>query len=189
MTGSEAAAAPIPTVAAVPQRLVLVLPSSGEFDSRTYRIATSAIARGHQVTVLARWQAGLPIEELHPAGYRIVRIAASSADGLPFRGLRATVGRWVRARLGTEFRADGAGGGHRGHGRGRAGPGDLVVGRSSAHRRAGVAAAACVRGPRPAPRLQPSLRTYGYRAGLPDIPVAAEGLRDLRPRASEHPHS
>ena len=33
--------------AIVPQHLVLVLPSTGEFDSRTYRIATTCIARGH----------------------------------------------------------------------------------------------------------------------------------------------
>ena len=65
----------------VPQHLVLVLPSTGEFDSRTYRIATTAIARGHEVTVIARAQAGLPSEERHPAGYRILRVAASTAGG------------------------------------------------------------------------------------------------------------
>ena len=91
---AEPAGARVP----VPQRLVLVLPSSGEFDSRTYRIARSALARGHTVTVLARWQAGLAREEDHPAGYRIIRIPASSADGLPFRGFRAWIGRRLRAR-------------------------------------------------------------------------------------------
>ncbi|HEV8697471.1 MAG TPA: glycosyltransferase family 4 protein [Candidatus Limnocylindrales bacterium] len=79
-----------------PQHLVLVLPSSAEFDSRTYRIATTAIARGHRVTVLARWHAGLPDEEVHPAGYRIVRIHASSIDGLPFPWLRAFAGAALR---------------------------------------------------------------------------------------------
>lgn len=84
--------------AVVPQRLVLVLPSSGEFDSRSYRIARSALARGHTVTILARWHAGLPPVEDHPAGFRIIRVPASSIDGLPLPGLRARLGRWLRAR-------------------------------------------------------------------------------------------
>ena len=62
----------------VPQRCVLVLPSTGEFDSRTYRIATTLAARGHDVTVLARWGPGLPDEELQTAGYRIVRVPVSA---------------------------------------------------------------------------------------------------------------
>jgi glycosyltransferase involved in cell wall biosynthesis len=85
----------------VPQRLALVLPSTGEFDSRTYRIATTALARGHEVTVLARWQAGLPTDEMHPAGYRIIRIAASSIDGLPFAGARRWIGRRLRSVRGS----------------------------------------------------------------------------------------
>ena len=97
-------AIPDPAIAPVPQRLVLVLPSSGEFDSRTYRIATTAVARGHQVTVLARWRAGLPLEEVHPAGYRIVRVAASSIDGLPFPTFRGWLGRRLRARPGRATR-------------------------------------------------------------------------------------
>lgn len=86
----------------VPQRLCLVLPSSGEFDSRAYRIATTCLERGHEVTVVGRWQAGLPREELHPAGYRILRVPASSIDGLPFPGLRARLGRILRRRRGAE---------------------------------------------------------------------------------------
>ncbi|HEX5466233.1 MAG TPA: glycosyltransferase [Candidatus Limnocylindrales bacterium] len=82
----------------VPQRLVLVLPSSGEFDSRTYRIATSALARGHTVTVLARWHRGLALEEQHPAGYTILRVPASSADGLPLPAARRLVGQALRRR-------------------------------------------------------------------------------------------
>jgi glycogen(starch) synthase len=81
-----------------PQRLVLVLSSSEEFDSRTYRIATTAVARGHQVTVLARWHAGLPREEMHSAGYRIIRVPASSLDGLPLPRVRDWLGRRLRAR-------------------------------------------------------------------------------------------
>jgi glycosyltransferase involved in cell wall biosynthesis len=84
----------------VPQHLVLVLPSTGEFDSRAYRIATTAIARGHQVTVIARAQGGLPTEELHPGGYRIMRVAASTAHGLPLPWLRGWLGRWLRRRRG-----------------------------------------------------------------------------------------
>lgn len=80
------------------QRLVLVLPSTGEFDSRTYRIATSALARGHEVTVLARWKDGLPVEERHPTGYRVVRVRASAIDGLPFPMLRAPLARWLARR-------------------------------------------------------------------------------------------
>ncbi len=88
--------------AIVPQHLVVVLPSTGEFDSRTYRIATTAIARGHEVTVIARAQAGLPTEERHPAGYRILRVTAGSADGLPLPGIRAWLGRWLRRRRGLQ---------------------------------------------------------------------------------------
>jgi len=71
----------------VPQRAVFVLPSSGAFDSRTYRIATTLLGRGHSVVVLARHAAGLPVDELHPAGYRIIRVPVRALDGLPFQGL------------------------------------------------------------------------------------------------------
>lgn len=67
----------------VPQRLTLVLPSTGEFDSRTYRIARGVAARGHHVTVLARLAPGLPALESHPEGYRIVRVQVDPIDGLP----------------------------------------------------------------------------------------------------------
>lgn len=65
------------------QRCLIVLPSSGVFDSRAYRIASTLAARGHDVTVLARREASLATEEDHPAGYRIVRVAVSAVDGLP----------------------------------------------------------------------------------------------------------
>ncbi len=82
----------------VPQRACLVLPSTGEFDSRTYRIASSLHARGHDVTVLTRLGPGLPRQERHPAGYRIVRVPVSAVDGLPLPGwARETIER-VRAR-------------------------------------------------------------------------------------------
>lgn len=69
--------------AVVPQRLSIVLPTTGEFDSRTWRIASSVAARGHEVTVLARLGPGLAADEVHPAGYRIVRVPVSAVDGLP----------------------------------------------------------------------------------------------------------
>ena len=68
MTTDSAAA---PVAAPVPQACTLVLPSSGAFDSRTWRIASTLAARGHHVTVMARSEAGLPDREDHPAGYRI----------------------------------------------------------------------------------------------------------------------
>ncbi len=73
----------------VPQRCVLVLPSTGEFDSRTYRIASTLATRGHTVTVIARHAPGLAVDERHPAGYRILRVPVSAVDGLPgpLRGL------------------------------------------------------------------------------------------------------
>jgi len=86
---------PVDEGPATPQRLVLVLPTTAEFDSRTYRIASSAVRRGHQVTVLARWAPGLARDELHPAGYRILRIPVSAVDGLP---LPASVRRAIAAR-------------------------------------------------------------------------------------------
>lgn len=82
--------------AVVPQHLVLVLPATGEFDSRSYRIARELISRGHRVTMLARWKAGLPFDEVDPSGYRIVRVMASTADGLPFRRIQSLIGRLVR---------------------------------------------------------------------------------------------
>ena len=81
---------------AVPQRLCLVLPSTGEFDSRTYRIASAAAARGHTVTVLARWKAGQPRSESHPAGYRIVRVPYAALDGLPLAGAVRMLLSWRR---------------------------------------------------------------------------------------------
>ena len=84
----------------VPQHLVLVLPSTGEFDSRTYRIATTCLARGHEVTVVARHKAGLPWREDHPAGFTMIRVAASAEDGLPLQPLVRGL-RWGRRRLGS----------------------------------------------------------------------------------------
>jgi glycosyltransferase involved in cell wall biosynthesis len=78
----------------VPQHLVLVLPTTGEFDSRTYRIARSLVERGHRVTVIARWRVGLARDETHPQGFRILRYATPSPFGAPGES-----GAGVRGRL------------------------------------------------------------------------------------------
>jgi hypothetical protein len=80
----------------VPQRCVVVLPSTGEFDSRTYRIARTLHERGHEVTVLARWKPGLARREVHPVGYPIVRVEATAVDGVPFRALTLPILRVLR---------------------------------------------------------------------------------------------
>ena len=82
---ADGAAMPPPDV--IPQHLVIMLPSTGEFDSRTYRIATACVARGHAVTVVARHKAGLPWREDHPAGFTLIRVLASAEDGMPLRPL------------------------------------------------------------------------------------------------------
>ena len=45
-------------------------------------------ARGHEVTVARPLAPGLPADELHPAGYRIVRVPVSAVDGLPLPAAR-----------------------------------------------------------------------------------------------------
>jgi glycosyltransferase involved in cell wall biosynthesis len=80
----------------VPQRCVIVLPTGGAFDSRTYRIARTLHERGHQVTVLGRLEAGLPRHEIHRIGYPIIRVEATAMDGVPFAGLVKTAVRALR---------------------------------------------------------------------------------------------
>jgi glycosyltransferase involved in cell wall biosynthesis len=103
----------VPGAAVEPQRLLIVLPSTGEFDSRTWRIASSAARRGHDVTVLARSGPGLPDDERHPDGYRIQRISAHAVDGLP--GPLSRIARAFRRRNGaTPPSASSSGGGREG---------------------------------------------------------------------------
>jgi glycosyltransferase involved in cell wall biosynthesis len=66
----------------VAQRIALVLPSTGEFDSRAERLAASLAERGHAVTVLARWAPDLARAEVR-GRIRIVRVPVSAADGAP----------------------------------------------------------------------------------------------------------
>jgi glycosyltransferase involved in cell wall biosynthesis len=59
--------------------------STARFDSRTWRMATSAVERGYDVVVYARWEPGEPLASEGP-GYRIVRVPVVTA--LAFPGLR-----------------------------------------------------------------------------------------------------
>jgi len=87
----------------VPQRIVIIAPATSEFHSRTYRLATTLVARGHTVTVLVRRRSGEAAEEEHPAGYRLVRVHGSALDGVPFpgavRALRNALRRGAASRI------------------------------------------------------------------------------------------
>jgi len=65
----------------VPQRAVIVLPSSGAFDGRAHRIAAGLASRGHEVTVIARPGPGLPSDVEDPSGYRIRRVGRAIRAG------------------------------------------------------------------------------------------------------------
>lgn len=75
-------------------RIAYLSYSSGEFDGRTLRMARSAIAAGHDVTVYARWQAGLPLVEERD-GYRLIRAPWDWRMAIP--GLRGRARRSARA--------------------------------------------------------------------------------------------
>jgi len=76
--------------APVPQRAVLVLPSTGSFDARAHRIAAALAGRGHEVTVLARPGRGLEAETRDPTGYRTLRTgqAVQPVARSPLRQIR-----------------------------------------------------------------------------------------------------
>jgi glycosyltransferase involved in cell wall biosynthesis len=93
----------------IPQRCTIVLPSTAEFDSRAWRIASTLASRGHRVTVIARLAAGLAEEEMHPAGYRIVRAPVSATDGLPGPARRLAARRWTVRPPGRDARTPGSG--------------------------------------------------------------------------------
>ena len=75
-------------------RIAYLSYSSGEFDGRTLRMARSAIAAGHEVTVYARWQAGLPLVEERD-GYRLIRAPWDWRMAIP--GLRGRARQRARA--------------------------------------------------------------------------------------------
>ena len=74
----------------VPQRVVIVLPTTGAFDGRAHRIAAGLAIRGHDVTVLARPDPELTGEVIGSSGYRIRRVGRSVPTGLgsPLRQIR-----------------------------------------------------------------------------------------------------
>ncbi len=81
----------------IPQRLVMILPNSGEHDTRAIRIATGLAARGHAVTIVARWADGLPLDTSTADGYRVIRVPIDARDGLPLpRALRSRAWRGGR---------------------------------------------------------------------------------------------
>ncbi len=80
---TEPSAAPEQPNSPVPQRAVIVLPSSGEFDGRAHKIAAGLSARGHEVTVIARPGPDLAADAMDPSGYRIRRMGRAIQAGLP----------------------------------------------------------------------------------------------------------
>ena len=83
MIGTSSEAASTTDASIDPQHLVIVLPTTGEFDSRTYRIARTGVERGHRVTVIARWAAGLAPDETDASGFRVLRYATRTPFGAP----------------------------------------------------------------------------------------------------------
>jgi glycosyltransferase involved in cell wall biosynthesis len=67
------------------RRIAYLTYSTGTFDSRTERMAETAVARGYDVIVYARWEPGVPLES-EGRGYRIVRVPAVPELAIP--GLR-----------------------------------------------------------------------------------------------------
>ncbi|MBI2763959.1 MAG: glycosyltransferase family 4 protein [Chloroflexi bacterium] len=70
--------------------MVIVVPSSGAFDARAHRIAVGLAARGHEVTVIARAGADLPMESADASGYAIRRAGRAVRPDLrtPLRQMR-----------------------------------------------------------------------------------------------------
>lgn len=85
-----------------PTRIAYLSYSTAQFDSRSHRMARSAVAAGDEVTILARWEPGLPLEE-QADGYRIVRVPLDVRLALP--GFRAGGRRRIAARLAQEAAA------------------------------------------------------------------------------------
>jgi glycogen synthase len=67
------------------RRVAYLSYSTAEFDSRTLRMARSAVAAGYDVTVYALWRWGLP-RQTEQDGFRIVRVAHTWYQGLPGLG-------------------------------------------------------------------------------------------------------
>lgn len=82
----------------IPQRLVIVVPTSGRFDSRAHRIASSVAERGHEVVIVGRWEPGLPRDEVTPRGYRILRVEVDPLAAIPGALTRRLVRGFIRKR-------------------------------------------------------------------------------------------
>jgi glycosyltransferase involved in cell wall biosynthesis len=89
----DATIAPVPT-SPRPRRVAFLSYSTAEFDSRTLRMARSAVDAGYEVVIYALWRWGLPATE-EQDGFRIVRVAHTWYQGLPGLG---SLGRWSAAR-------------------------------------------------------------------------------------------
>lgn len=79
-----------PAITRESQRIVIVVPSSGAFDARAHRIARGLAERGHEVTVIVRVGADLPVESRDASGYLIRRAGRAVRADLrtPLRQLR-----------------------------------------------------------------------------------------------------
>jgi len=87
---------PAARAAAVAQRVTFVLPTTGEFDSRTRRMSRDLARRGHTVRVVARRGPDIPDVEVTPEGVVIARVPAEPSDVLPLpRALRLRAGAWL----------------------------------------------------------------------------------------------
>ena len=86
------------------RRIAYLTYSTAEFDSRTQRMAESAVERGFDVVVYARWEPGLPLRS-EGRGYPIVRVPAVpelAIPGLRGRGRRRLAALRRQADRGTE---------------------------------------------------------------------------------------
>ncbi len=81
----------------VPQRATIVIPSTGEFDSRTLRIAHGLAARGHQVRILGRTMGPTAEATRFADGVLLSRYPTIAEEALPLpraarRTLRTIIG-------------------------------------------------------------------------------------------------
>jgi glycosyltransferase involved in cell wall biosynthesis len=82
-------------------RIAYISYSTGIYDARTLRMADAALRAGYDVTVYARWEAGLPVVEERD-GFRIIRAPVEWRLAVP--GLRGG----ARRRLAAAMAADAA---------------------------------------------------------------------------------
>ena len=81
-------------------RIAYLSYSSAEWDSRTQRMARTSVDAGYGVTVYARWESGLPLDE-DRGGYRVVRVPTVEDLAIPGRrghGRKRLAGAYRRAK-------------------------------------------------------------------------------------------